>query len=453
MEKTIHVYGAGLAGCEAAWQAARRGVHVKLYEMKPEKYTPAHHSPAFAELVCSNSLRSDSVTNAVGLLKEELRRMGSLIMEAAYETRVPAGSALAVDRTLFSQYITEKIKSHPFIEVIPREVDSIEEGTVTVVATGPLTSDGMASYIRDTMGCGDLHFFDAAAPIVDFATINMDVAFFASRYDKGDADYINCPMTKEQYDVFYEALVSAEEAALKDFDREMQKELKVFEGCMPVEVMARRGYDTLRYGPLKPVGLVDSRTGKESYAVVQLRKENREGTMYNLVGFQTHLTFPEQRRVFRLIPGLENAEFLRYGIMHRNTYLNSPGLLGADYAMLARPEVYFAGQMTGVEGYIESTGSGFVAGVNAARRVLGMEPLVFPRTTMIGAMAHYIKDGGNGAFVPMNANFGIIEPLPVRVKGGKLVRYQVLADRSLEAVGGLYEEVSRGLDKCSGVND
>ena len=453
MEKTIHVYGAGLAGCEAAWQAARRGVHVRLYEMKPEKYTPAHHSPAFAELVCSNSLRSDSVTNAVGLLKEELRRMGSLIMEAAYETRVPAGSAIAVDRTLFSQYITEKIKSHPFIEVIPREVDSIEEGTVTVVATGPLTSDGMASYIRDTMGCGDLHFFDAAAPIVDFATINMDVAFFASRYDKGDADYINCPMTKEQYDVFYEALVSAEEAALKDFDREMQKELKVFEGCMPVEVMARRGYDTLRYGPLKPVGLVDSRTGKESYAVVQLRKENREGTMYNLVGFQTHLTFPEQRRVFRLIPGLENAEFLRYGIMHRNTYLNSPGLLGADYAMLARPEVYFAGQMTGVEGYIESTGSGFVAGVNAARRVLGMEPLVFPRTTMIGAMAHYIKDGGNGAFVPMNANFGIIEPLPVRVKGGKLVRYQVLADRSLEAVGGLYEEVSRGLDKCLGVND
>ena len=453
MEKIIHVYGAGLAGCEAAWQAAQRGVHVKLYEMKPEKYTPAHHSPAFAELVCSNSLRSDSVTNAVGLLKEELRRMGSLIMEAACETRVPAGSALAVDRTLFSQYITEKIKNHPLIEVIPKEVDSIEEGTVTVVATGPLTSDGMASYIRDTMGCGDLHFFDAAAPIVDFATIDMDVAFFASRYDKGDADYINCPMTKEQYDAFYEALVSAEEAALKDFDREMQKELKVFEGCMPVEVMARRGYDTLRYGPLKPVGLVDARTGKESYAVVQLRKENREGTMYNLVGFQTHLTFPEQRRVFRLIPGLENAEFLRYGIMHRNTYLNSPGLLGADYAMLARPEVYFAGQMTGVEGYIESTGSGFVAGVNAARRVLGMEPLVFPRTTMIGAMAHYIKDGGNGAFVPMNANFGIIEPLPVRVKGGKLVRYQVLADRSLEAVGGLFEEVSRGLDQCPEVND
>ena len=434
MQKIIHVYGAGLAGCEAAWQIAERGIHVRLFEMKPEKYTPAHHSPDFAELVCSNSLRSDSVTNAVGLLKEELTRMGSLIMEAAHATRVPAGSALAVDRTLFSAYITEKIKNHPNIEVVPQEVTSLEADTVTVIATGPLTSDAMASYIEKDLGCGGLHFFDAAAPIVDFASIDMDVAFFASRYDKGDADYINCPMTREQYDVFYQALVTAEEATLKDFDRDLQKELKVFEGCMPVEVMAKRGYDTLRYGPLKPVGLVDKRTGEESYAVVQLRKENKEGTMYNLVGFQTHLTFPEQRRVFRLIPGLENADFLRYGVMHRNTYLNSPGLLGADYAMLSRPDVFFAGQMTGVEGYVESAGSGFVAGLNAARRVLGEEPVIFPKTTMLGAMAHYVKDGGNGAFVPMNANFGIVESLPERVKGGKPVKYQILSDRSLAAV-------------------
>ena len=443
MQETIYVYGAGLAGCEAAWQIAERGIRVKLFEMKPEKYTPAHHSPNFAELVCSNSLRSDSVTNAVGLLKEELTRFGSLIMEAAHATRVPAGSALAVDRTLFSHYITEKIKNHENIEVVPREVCALETNSVSVIATGPLTSDGMAAYIENELGCGGLHFFDAAAPIVDFSSINMDVAFFASRYDKGDADYINCPMTKEQYDAFYQALVSAEEAELKDFDRESQK-LKVFEGCMPVEVMAKRGYDTLRYGPLKPVGLVDKRTGEESYAVVQLRKENREGTMYNLVGFQTHLTFPEQRRVFRLIPGLENAEFLRYGIMHRNTYLNSPGLLDADYSMLARPNIFFAGQMTGVEGYVESAGSGFVAGLNAARRVLGMEPVIFPRTTMLGAMAQYVRDGGVGAFVPMNANFGIVEPLPQRVKGGKPVKYQILSDRSLAAVEECKQQVFAG---------
>lgn len=434
MDKIINVYGAGLAGCEAAWQIAERGIKVKLFEMKPIKYTPAHHSEGFAELVCSNSLRSDRVTNAVGLLKEELSRMGSLIMEAAYATRVPAGSALAVDRGLFSDYITGKIKNHPNIEIINAEVDSVEEGEITVVATGPLTSDKMADYIQNELGCRGLHFFDAAAPIVDFSTVNMDVAFFASRYDKGDADYINCPMDKEQYDAFYEALVSAKEAELKDFDREMQKELKVFEGCMPVEVMAKRGYDTLRYGPLKPVGLVDKRTGKESYAVVQLRKENAEGTMYNLVGFQTHLTFPEQKRVFRLIPGLENAEFMRYGIMHRNTYLNSPELLEADYSMRENPNIFFAGQMTGVEGYIESTGSGFVAGLNAAMRVLGKDPIIFPRTTMIGAMAHYIRNGGNSDFVPMNANFGIVEPLPNRVKGGKVARYEVVAARALEEI-------------------
>ena len=434
MKDTINVYGAGLAGCEAAWQIAQRGIKVRLFEMKPEKFTPAHHSENFAELVCSNSLRSDRVTNAVGLLKEELSRMGSLIMEAAYATRVPAGSALAVDRELFSAYVTEKIKNHENIEIVNQEVHNIIDDEITVIATGPLTSDKMADYIENELGCRGLHFFDAAAPIVDFSTINMDVAFFASRYDKGDADYINCPMTKEQYDTFYEALVSAEEAELKDFDREMQKELKVFEGCMPVEVMAKRGYDTLRYGPLKPVGLVDSRTGKESYAVVQLRKENAEGSMYNLVGFQTHLTFPEQRRVFRLIPGLENAEFMRYGIMHRNTYLNSPDLLAADYSMRNKPNVFFAGQMTGVEGYIESTGSGFVAGLNAALRAMEKETVVFPRTTMIGAMAHYVENGGTGDFVPMNANFGIVEPLPMRVKGGKVARYEVVAARALEAV-------------------
>ena len=427
----INVYGAGLAGCEAAWQAAKRGVSVRLYEMKPKRFTPAHHREGFAELVCSNSLRSDRVTNGVGLLKEEMRRMGSLILEAADATRVPAGSALAVDRDLFSDYITEKIRNHPNITVVEEERDSLPEGEITVIATGPLTSDGMAAYIRNELGCAGLHFFDAAAPIVDASTIDMDVAFFASRYDKGDADYINCPMTKEQYDLFYDALVHAEEAALKDFDREQQKDLKVFEGCMPVEVMARRGYDALRYGPLKPVGLVDKRTDARSFAVVQLRKENLEGTMYNLVGFQTHLTFPEQKRVFRLIPGLENAEFLRYGVMHRNTYLNSPGLLLPTYAMEARPDVFFAGQMTGVEGYVESAGSGLLAGVNAARRALGEEPVIFPRTTMIGAMAAYVSGGGTGDFTPMNANFGIVEPLPERVKGGKVARYEVYAERAL----------------------
>ena len=430
---TVHVYGAGLAGCEAAWQIANRDTDVVLHEMKPQKYSPAHHSPDFAELVCSNSLRSDSVSNAVGLLKEELTRLGSLIMEAAHATKVPAGSALAVDRTLFAAYVTEKIKNHPRIRIVEEEVTSVPEGQITVVATGPLTSDDMASYIANDLNCHGLHFFDAAAPIVDFSSINMDIAFFASRYDKGDADYINCPMTREQYDVFYQALVTAEEAQLKEFDREEQKKnLKVFEGCMPVEIMARRGYDTLRFGPLKPVGLIDPRVGKEYHAVVQLRKENKEGSMYNLVGFQTHLTYPEQRRVFRLIPGLENAEFLRYGTMHRNTYLDSPTLLNGDYSMRMMPNIYFAGQMTGVEGYIESAGSGFVAGINAARFANGEQPYIFPRTTMLGAMAHYVSHGGVGAFTPMNANFGIIEPLSQRVKGGKAAKNQALADRSLE---------------------
>ena len=308
-DKIINIYGAGLAGCEAAWQAAKRGVRVRLFEMKPKKFTPAHHSEGFAELVCSNSLRSDSVTNAVGLLKEELRRYGSLIMSAADATRVPAGSALAVDRKLFSEYITDKIKNSDMIEVIEMEADSVDGDAISVIATGPLTSDKMADYISGELGCRGLHFFDAAAPIVDFESINMDVAFFASRYDKGDADYINCPMTKEQYDAFWEALISAREAELKDFDREEQKDLKVFEGCMPIEVMARRGHDTLLFGPLKPVGLVDPRTGVESYAVVQLRRENAEGSMYNLVGFQTHLAFPEQKRVFGMIQDLKTRNF------------------------------------------------------------------------------------------------------------------------------------------------
>lgn len=432
---TIDVYGAGLAGCEAAWQIANRGIKVNLYEMKPHKFTPAHHSESFAELVCSNSLRSDRVTNAVGLLKEELDRMGSLIMQAAYYARVPAGSALAVDRDIFSGYITEKIKNHENITVIEKEVTSIESDNITVIATGPLTSEPMAEYIEKQLGLGGLHFFDAAAPIVDADSINMDIVYAASRYDKGDADYLNCPMSREQYDAFYTELITAREAELKDFDRESQKELKVFEGCMPVEVMAKRGYDTLRYGPLKPVGLVDKRTNFEAYAVVQLRKENREGTMYNLVGFQTHLAFPEQKRVFSMIPGLENAEFLRYGIMHRNTYLSSPGVLGADYGMIEREGVYFAGQMTGVEGYIESTASGFVAGVNAARRALGEEKVIFPATTMIGAMANYISTGNmSGNFVPMNANFGIVESLGYKVKGGKVAKYEVIADRALKVL-------------------
>ena len=442
MEKTVKVIGAGLAGCEAAWQIAERGVRVRLVEMKPKKFTPAHHSEKFAELVCSNSLRAAAVTNGVGLLKEEMRRCGSLIMEAADANQVPAGGALAVDREKFSDYITEKIKNHPLIELSYEEAEKLEDGEITVIATGPLTADKMADYIKDELACPGLHFFDAAAPIVDFASVDMDIAFFASRYDKGDADYINCPMTKEQYDKFYFELVEAKEAELKDFDREEQgKKLTVFEGCMPVEVMAKRGYDTLRYGPLKPVGIKNPRNGEEYYAVVQLRKENLEGTMYNIVGFQTHLTFPEQKRVFSLIPGLENAVFLRYGVMHRNTYMNSPGFLSADYSMQSRPEVFFAGQMTGVEGYVESAGSGLVAGINAARRALGQESVIFPRTTMLGAMAGYVSGGGVSKFTPMNANFGLVEPLPQRVKGGKTAKNEALAKRALEELDKIKEDI------------
>ena len=432
----IKVIGAGLAGVEAAWQAARLGVSVELYEMKPTKMTPAHHSEGFAELVCSNSLRSNQLNNAVGLLKAELSKMGSLIMEAAYETAVPAGSALAVNRDEFSAYITEKIKNHPNITVIEKELCDFDTDLVTVVATGPLTSEGMSSFIASLTGGGELHFFDAAAPIVDFSSINTDKAFFASRYGKGDAtDYLNCPMTREEYDAFYNALVEAKAAPLKSFDKELQEELKVFEGCMPVEVMARRGYDTLRFGPMKPVGLPVPQTGEDAFATVQLRRENREGTMYNLVGFQTHLTFAEQKRVFSMIPGLENAEFFRYGGMHRNTYLNSPGLLSPIYSMIEYPKVFFAGQMTGVEGYVESASSGFVAGINAARLALGQEPIAFPSTTEIGALAHYVSLGGvSKDFQPMNANFGIIAPHDKKIKGGKRNRNEAYAERSLEII-------------------
>ena len=433
---TIKIIGAGLAGCEAAYAAARLGVKVELYEMKPHKYSPAHHSQGFAELVCSNSLRSNDTSNAVGLLKAELLALGSLIMEAAYATEVPAGSALAVNRELFSNYITEKIKTHPNITVIEGEVTDIPDDGIVVIASGPLTSEALADSISAYTGGGELHFFDAAAPIIDFSTINTSVAFFASRYGKGNPeDYLNCPMTKEQYDLFYNEIINEKSAPLKAFDKELQEDLTVFEGCMPVEVMASRGYDTLRFGPMKPVGLPDPRTGEDAFATVQLRRENKEGTMYNIVGFQTHLTFGEQKRVFGLIPGLENAEFFRYGVMHRNTYLNSPGFLTNTYAVGREGRIFFAGQMTGVEGYVESASSGFVAGVNAALLALGKEALVFPRETEIGALAHYISEGGvSSSFQPMNANFGIIAPFDKKIKGGKRARNEAYAVRSLEII-------------------
>ncbi len=428
----INVVGAGLAGCEAAWQAVKRGVRVRLYEMKPEKYSPAHHSPGFAELVCSNSLRSNSTANAIGVLKEEMRLLDSLIMEAAHANEVPAGSALAVDRHRFSDYITEKLKSDPLIEVIGGEVCEIPDG-ITVIATGPLTSEAMSEAIGRLIGGDYLHFFDAAAPIVSFDSIDMTKAFYASRYGKGEASYINCPFTKEEYERFYQALVTAEEAELKDFDRSEQ--LTVFEGCMPVEVMAKRGHDTLLFGPMKPVGITVPSTGREAYAIVQLRQENEQKSMYNIVGFQTHLKFPEQKRVFGLIPGLENAEFLRYGVMHRNTFMNSPKLLTPTYAARMRPELFFAGQMTGVEGYIESASSGLVAGINAAKLALGEEPVLFGNDTVIGSLACYVSGGGSTSdFQPMNANFGLVAPLDAKVKGGKKARNEALCARALAKV-------------------
>lgn len=424
----VKVIGAGLAGCEAAWQLAERGVHVTLMEMKPQKMTPAHHSADFAELVCSNSLRGDRLENAVGLLKEELRRLGSLILQCAEANRVEAGGALAVDRYGFSGMVTEKIRSHPNITVVEGEVTEIPEPPV-IIATGPLTSDAMSEAIHRYFGGADyLSFFDAAAPLVSFDSIDMSRAWFASRYDRGDADYVNCAMERDEYAAFVEALTTAEEAEVHGFE-----DSKVFEGCMPVEVMARRGFDTLRYGPLKPVGLKDPKTGREPYAVVQLRKDNAEGSVYNLVGFQTHLKFPEQKRVFSMIPALHDAEFVRYGVMHRNTFLCSPKLLDRYYADRREPLVAFAGQMTGVEGYVESTASGYLAGVSMAAKVLGGPLPDFPRETAIGALAAYISDESVVNFQPMNVNFGIMPALGYRIKG-KANKNLAIANRSLAVI-------------------
>ncbi len=426
--ETVTVVGAGLAGCEAAWQLAKRKIPVRLIEMKPEKMTPAHSSADFAELVCSNSLRSDELSNAVGLLKEELRRLGSLIMECADATRVAAGGALAVDRQAFSAAVTGRILACPEIQVVSREVTELPEGEV-IIATGPLTSDAFAKTIEKLFPeTGYMSFYDAAAPIVTADSIDMDSAFFASRYDKGTADYINCPMSKEEYLLFWSELCTAREAQIHGFD-----DGGVFEGCMPVEVMARRGEDTLRFGPLKPVGLIDPRTGRENYAVVQLRRDNAQGSIYNIVGFQTHLLFPEQKRVFSLIPALKNAEFVRYGVMHRNTYLNSPKLLDRYYRLKDRPCVSFAGQITGVEGYVESTASGMLAGLETAARLSGEPPLDFPKETAIGALSLYISEGSVGNFQPMNINFGIIEPLDKRVKGKRNKNAEISA-RALEII-------------------
>ena len=434
-EKQVTVVGAGLAGSEAAWQLARRGIRVKLIEMKPEKKTPAHVSADFAELVCSNSFRSDELANAVGLLKEELRRMDSLIMRCADAHRVPAGGALAVDRTAYAAMVTELIEAEPLIEVERREVTEIPEGEV-IIASGPLTSDALSEAIARRCPDSDLHFFDAAAPIVTFDSIDMESAFFASRYDKGTPDYVNCPMTKEEYEAFWQELVNAQEAPAHGFD-----DSGVFEGCMPVEVMARRGLDTLRYGPMKPVGLVDPRTGEESYAVVQLRKDNAEGTLYNIVGFQTHLRFPEQKRVFSMIPALRNAEYVRYGVMHRNTFLNSPGLLDRYYRLISEPRISFAGQMTGVEGYVESCASGLLVGIETARRLLGQPPADFPQETAIGALGLYISGGSvSGNFQPMNINFGIIAPLGYRVKG-KRNKNEAISARALEIIDRMKEAI------------
>ncbi len=422
----VRVIGAGLAGCEAAWQLAVRGIPVELVEMKPGKMTPAHHSPDFAELVCSNSLRGDRLENAVGLLKEELRRCGSLILACAGETRVEAGGALAVDRERFSRLVTERIRSRPEIEVVSREAAEVPEGPV-IIATGPLTSDAMSRAIRDYFGGAEyLSFFDAAAPLIAADSIDMELAWLASRYDRGSADYINCAMDREQYQAFVAALREAEEAPVHGFE-----DRHVFEGCMPVEVMARRGEDTLRYGPMKPVGLKDPRTGREPYAVVQLRRDNAAGTVYNLVGFQTHLRFPEQKRVFSMIPALHSAEFVRYGVMHRNTFLNSPKLLDPWYADRRDPMVAFAGQMTGVEGYVESTASGYLAAVAMAARLDGRPAPDFTDETAIGALGRYVSNGGAGEFQPMNVNFGILAPLGYRVKG-KANKNLAIANRSLE---------------------
>ena len=430
----VRVIGAGLAGSEAAWQLAERGFAVRLSEMKPVKMTPAHHCADFAELVCSNSLRGDRLENAVGLLKEELRRLHSLILTCAEANRVEAGGALAVDRYGFSGMVTERIRSHPNITVISEEVTEVPAGPV-IIATGPLTSDAMSEAIGRYFGQTDyLHFFDAAAPLVTLESIDMTKAWYASRYDRGSADYINCAMTREEYQAFVRELAAAEEAEVHGFE-----DKNVFEGCMPVEVMARRGEDTLRYGPLKPVGLRDPATGREPYAVVQLRRDNAAGNIYNLVGFQTHLTFGEQKRVFSMIPALRNAEFVRYGVMHRNTYLNSPQLLDRYYRLRRDPRIRFAGQMTGVEGYVESCASGALVGIETAAQVLGLPPVDFPQETAIGALSLYISGGSVGDFQPMNINFGIITPLDHRVRGKRNKNAEISA-RSLQILDGLKQK-------------
>ena len=426
MEKKVIVIGAGLAGSEAAWQLAKRGVNVDLYEMRPKKMTPAHKTQNFAELVCSNSLRANNITNAVGLLKEEMRRLDSLIIKCADATQVPAGGALAVDRDKFSEMITETIKNHPNINVIEEELTQIPKGDIpVVVATGPLTSDALSQDIRTYTKQEGLYFYDAAAPIIEKDSIDMNKVYLKSRYDKGEAAYLNCPMTKDEFFNFYNALITAEAAPLKEFEKEIY-----FEGCMPFEEMAKRGEKTLLFGPMKPVGLEDPKTDKRPYAVVQLRQDNSEGTLYNIVGFQTHLKWGEQKRIINMIPGLENANIVRYGVMHRNTYLNSPQLLEKTYKLKEEKNIYFAGQMTGVEGYVESAASGIVAALNALYNQEDKQ-IIFPTETLIGAMANYIVDNTNKNFQPMNANFGIIKPLPERIKDKK-EKYERYANRSLE---------------------
>lgn len=428
-KQPVWVIGAGLAGCEAAWTLAQQGIAVRLYEMKPQQYTPAHQYKGFAELICSNSLKAARIGSAAGMLKEEMRILGSLTMEAAQQTSVSAGGALAVDRERFSDFITERILAHPLIEVVHQRVDHLPEGT-GIVASGPLTEEHLAQDIAQLCGESYLSFFDAAAPIVTFESLDKDKVFFAARYGRGEDDYINCPMDKEQYEAFYEQLVQAESVQLHSFERE---QMKVYEGCMPVEVMAKRGADTLRYGPLKPVGLTDPHTGRRPWAVVQLRSENRQGSLYNLVGFQTNLKFPEQKRVFSMIPGLEQAEFVRYGVMHRNTFLDSPHLLESDLSLKKRPEIYFAGQITGVEGYVESAASGILAGHNLARRLRGEQPLQLPLDCMLGALVHYISDPSVSDFQPMGANMGILPPWQERVKD-KTKRYELIANRGLDSL-------------------
>lgn len=440
--KEVTVLGAGLAGSECAWQLAKRGIKVRLFEMKPEKMTPAHKSPYFAELVCSNSLRSDELSNAVGLLKAEMRKMGSIIMESADANRVPAGGALAVDREGFARYVTEKLTACDNIELISKEATDFPDGEL-VVATGPLTSDALAEKLTELCNDTGLHFYDAVAPIVTLESVDMDNAFFASRYDKGTPDYVNCPMDETEYKAFWKELCGAKEAAVHGFD-----DGGVFEGCMPVEVMARRGEDTLRYGPLKPVGLRDPRTGKDNYAVVQLRRDNSDGTIYNMVGFQTHLTWGEQKRVFSMIPALKNAEFVRYGVMHRNTYLNSPKLLDRYYRLKSEPRISFAGQMTGVEGYVESAASGMLVGIETAARLLELAPVDFPQETAIGALGLYISGGSVGDFQPMNINFGIITPLGYRVRGKRNKNAEISA-RSLAVIDELMKKEVFGCENNS----